>query len=91
MYIDIEEQIENSFTKLDEILQFTKAARKLIATDSNSRSKTWHDKINPRGKKLEEYLASRHLQRVNEESERNNFHNRRGSSNIDLITNDSLI
>ena len=38
MYLDIEEQIENSFTKLDEIPQFTKGARLLIATDSNSRS-----------------------------------------------------
>ena len=84
MYLDNEEQIENSFTKLDKILQFTKGARMLIATDSNSRSKTWHDKItNPRGKKLEEYLASRHLHIVNEESETYTFHNSRGSSNID--------
>ena len=93
MYLDNEEQIENSFTKLDKILQFTKGARMLIATDSNSRSKTWHDKItNPRGKKLEEYLASRHLHIINEESETYTFHNSRGSSNIDLtITNDNLI
>ena len=26
MYLDIEEQIENSFTKIDEILQFAKGA-----------------------------------------------------------------
>jgi len=93
MYLEIEEQIEKSFTKLDEIVKFTKGARILIATDSNSRSKTWHDKItNPRGKKLQEYLASRHLHIVNEENDRNTFHNRRGSSNIDLtITNDNLI
>ena len=92
MYLDIEEQIGNSFTKLGEILQFPKGAGILIATDSNSRSKTWHDKTtNPRGKNLE-YLASRHLQIVNEEIERNTFHNRRGSSNIDLtITHDNLI
>jgi len=51
MYLDTEEQIENSFTKIDEILQFVKGARILIATDSNSRSKTWHDKIpHSRGK-----------------------------------------
>jgi len=51
MYLDIEEQIENSFTNIDEILQFAKGTRILIAADSNSRSKTWHDKItNSRGK-----------------------------------------
>ena len=36
MFLDIKEQIENSFTKIEEILQFTKGARILIATDSNS-------------------------------------------------------
>jgi len=45
MYLDIQEQIENSFTNIDEILQFAKGTRILIAADSNSRSKTWHDKI----------------------------------------------
>jgi len=93
MYLDIEEQIKNSFTKIDKILQFAKGARILIATDSNSRSKTWHDKItNTRGKKLEEYLASRYLHIINEQREKFTFHNNRGSSNIDLtITNNNLI
>ena len=39
MYLDIEEQIEISFTKIDEILQFAKGARILIATDSNDMTK----------------------------------------------------
>jgi hypothetical protein len=93
MYFDIEEQIENNFTKIDEILQCAKGGRILIATDSNSRSKTWHDIItNSRGKKLEEYLGSRQLHIIKEESERFTFHNSRGSSNIDLtITNNNLI
>jgi len=92
MYLDIEEQIVNSFTNIDEILPFTKGTRILIAADSNSRSKTWHDKItNSRGTKLEEYLASRHLLIINEESEIFPFHNSRGSSNIDLtIRNNNL-
>jgi len=93
MYLDIEEQIENSLTNIDEILQFAKGTRILIAADSNSRSKTWHDKItNSRAKNLEEYLASRHLHIINEESEMFTFHNSRGTSNIDLkITNNNLI
>jgi len=93
MYLDIEEQIENSFTNIDEILQFAKGARNLLATDSNSRSKIWHDKItNSQGKKLETYLASRHLHIIKEESEMSTFHNSTGSSSIDLtITNNNLI
>jgi hypothetical protein len=36
MYFDIEDQIENNFSKIDAILQFTKGEKILIATDSNS-------------------------------------------------------
>jgi len=39
-----------------------------MAVDSNARSKTWHDaKTKERGRKLEEYLVSRHLHIINEE------------------------
>jgi len=51
MYFDIEDRIENNFTKIDAILQFAKSGRILIATDSNSQSKTCHDIVtNPEGK-----------------------------------------
>jgi len=84
MYIDIEEQIENIFTKIDQILQFVKGQRILIDTDSNSRSKTWHAEIrNTRGK-IGGIHASRHLHIINEQSETVTFHNRGGSSKIDL-------
>jgi len=43
--VDIEEQMENRFTKIDQTLQFAKRAKILIATNSNSKSKNWHDKI----------------------------------------------
>ena len=36
MYLDIEGQIENRFTYIDEILKFAKGTRILIAADSNS-------------------------------------------------------
>jgi hypothetical protein len=42
VYFDIQDQIENNFTKID-ALQFAKGGRILIASDSNSRSTTWHD------------------------------------------------
>jgi dihydroxyacetone kinase-like predicted kinase len=71
MYFGLEEQIENNLLKMDELVRFAKGGRILIAADSNSRSKTWHnDKTNSRGRKLEEYLLSRHLHLINEESER---------------------
>jgi hypothetical protein len=66
MYFNIEDQIEN-FTKIDALLHFAKGGKILIATDSNSRSMTWHDIIrNSRGKKLEDYLASKqpHIMKV---------------------------
>ena len=57
MYLDIEEQMENCFTNIDQIQQFVKGARILVATDSNSRLKNWHDKItNTHVKKLEKYM-----------------------------------
>jgi dihydroxyacetone kinase-like predicted kinase len=36
MYFDIEDQIENNFKKMDEILWFVSGGKILIATDSNS-------------------------------------------------------
>ena len=93
MYFNYEEQIENKSNKLDEIMRFINGGRILIDADSNARSKTWYDVItNSRGRKLEEYLASKQLHIIKEESERSTFHNSRGSSNIDLnITNNNLL
>jgi len=85
--------IRRQKVKMDELLRFVKGGRILKAVDSNSRSKTWHDfKTNSRGRKLEEYLVSRHLHIINEESERPTFFNSIRLSNIDLtIANNNLI
>jgi len=97
MYFDLEDQTENNFTKMGELMRFVKGGRILIVADSNSQSKTWHDlKTNSRCRKLEQYLgskqASKHLHILNEESDRSIFLNSRGSSNTDLtITNNNLI
>ena len=93
MYFDFEDQIENNLTKIDAILRLAKGRKLLIAADTNSRSKTWHDvTTNSRGKKLEEYLVNKQLYILNEGNESFTFHNRRGSSNIDLtIANNNLI
>jgi len=47
-------------------MRFVKGGRILIAVDSNSRSKRWHDsKTNAQGIKLEEYLVTKHLHLIN--------------------------
>jgi hypothetical protein len=71
MYFDIQDQLGKNLNKMDEILKLTKSGKILIAADTNSRSKTWHNVItNTRGKKLEEYLAGTQLHIINEENER---------------------
>ena len=61
-------------------MRFVKGGRILIAVDSNARLKTWHDvKTNSRGRKMEEYLASKQLHIIDEESDSFTFHNSRGS------------
>jgi hypothetical protein len=93
MYCDTEEPIENDLKKKDETLQFASGGRILMTADSNARSKTWHDvETNPRGRKMEEFLASSQLHIIDEESGRFTFNNSRGVSNIDLtVTNNNLI
>jgi hypothetical protein len=93
MYFDITKEIERELNKVDEIMEFTKGFGLLIAVDSNARSTAWHDsQTNKRGKILEEYIISKNLHIMNEESEQTTFQNRRGSSNIDLtIVNNHLI
>jgi hypothetical protein len=52
----------------------------------------WHDRqTNQRGKIMEEYIISKILNIMNEESEMTKFQNRRGSSNIDLTIVDNQL
>jgi len=77
----------------EKILEFTEGTKLRIAMDSNARSTTWYDMTtNPRGKLLEEFLASNQLHVINEESKRTNFQSIRGKSNIDItLTNNQMI
>jgi len=45
MYLDITEKIDNDLTKINDILHFENNSSILITMDSNSRSRTWHDKL----------------------------------------------
>jgi hypothetical protein len=93
MYLDITENLDKGINLINDILQLANTSGILIKMDSKSRSKTWHDKLtNGRGKKLEEFLVSKQLFIMNEESEMNTFQSSRGSSNIDLTgSNNKLL
>ena len=84
MYLDITEQLDKTNELINDILQLANTSGLLITMDSNSRSRTWHDKLtNGRGEKLE-FLISKQLFIMNEDSEMKTFQSNRGSSNIDL-------
>jgi len=85
MYLDITEEMDKTFETLNDVLRITNTRGMLITMDSNSRSRTWHDKrTNGGGKKLEEFLISKQLFIMKEDSEMSTFQGSRGSSNIDL-------
>jgi len=59
MYFDINRQIEDDLNKIEAIIQHAKGVGVLLAIDSNSRSRSWHDnQTNSRGRILEEFLIS---------------------------------
>jgi len=85
MYFDLNQQIENDLNKIEAIIQHAKGAGVLLTMDSKSRSTSWHDSLtNARGRLLEEFLISKQLHIMNEESAFTTFRSSQGSSNIDL-------
>jgi hypothetical protein len=85
MYFDINREIECDLKQIETIIHHAKGTGVLLAIDSNATSTSWHDtQTNTRGRILEEFLISKPLYIINEESTRTTFRNSRGSSNIDL-------
>jgi len=85
LYFDINRPLDNDMQKIQATLAHAKGAGVIIAMDSNSRSTSWHDVItNRRRKILEEFLMSKQLHIINEESCYTTFRSSRGASNIDL-------
>jgi hypothetical protein len=78
---------------MEKIIKFVIGTGILFAIDSISRSQAWHDKqTNTRSKTLEDYLTSRYLNIIDEESDHTTYQSRRGRSNIDLtIRNNRII
>jgi len=90
--MEITEKLDKDIKLINDILQLENTTVILITMDSNSRSKTWHDKLtNGRGNKLEEFIISKQLFVMNEESEMKSFHSSRGTSNIDLTISNSKL
>ena len=57
----------------------------LIAPDINARSALWNDRVtNEIGRILEEFITTKQLYYLNEESSETTFSNSVGNSNIDL-------
>jgi hypothetical protein len=93
MYFDIGRQVEVDLSKTEAVLQHANGVGVLLAIDSNARSVSWHDSTTKaKGRTLDEYLMSKQLYILNEESHNTTFRNRRRVSNIDLtiITNQLL-
>jgi hypothetical protein len=84
MYFNRQKPLEHDLTKVDAILQHAKRVGAIIATDSNARSKSWHDTTNNRGKHLEEYIISKQLHITNEPIANTTFESRTDKIYIDL-------
>jgi exonuclease III len=93
MYFDINRRIEDDLNKIEAIIQHANGAGVIVAMDSNARSSSRHDtQTNTRGRILEEYLVSKHLHIMNDESALTTYLSSRGSSNIDLtVINNQLL
>jgi len=70
---------------MERVLLHAKDTGVLIASDTNARSALWNDRVtNERGRILEEFLTTKQLYSLNEESSDTKFSNRIGKSNTDL-------
>ena len=93
IYLDITWPIYIDMLKIEATIAHAEGTGFIIAMDSNSRFISWHDILtNMRGKMLEEFLMSKQLHIINEESCLTTFRSSRGSSNIDItvINNQAL-
>jgi hypothetical protein len=93
MYFIREHQIQHDIRKVERVINRAKHTGVLFAADSNARSTLRHDiGTNTRGKILEEFIMSKQLYIMKEDSCYTAFSNRLGSSNIDLaLTNSQLL
>jgi alkylated DNA nucleotide flippase Atl1 len=93
MYLDIIRAIDIDMQKIEATLAHARGVGVIIVMDSKSRSISWHDILNNRGGIiLEEFLMSKQLHTISEESCFTTFRSSRGASNIDItvVNNQAL-
>lgn len=85
LYFPIDRDIAIDLDTVENILQYAKREGLILAIDSNARSKIWFDKYtNARGRAMEEFVITRDLLIINEETGIPSFETNRGRSWIDL-------
>jgi hypothetical protein len=91
--MEYNEQIDTKLQTIEQIIEFTKGAKLIMAIDSKTRSTIWHDTTtNNRGKMMEDFIASKQLYKINEDSPSRTFQSTKGESNIDLtIVNNNML
>jgi hypothetical protein len=92
LYFPIDRDIERDVGTIEDIIWLTKGEGLLLTIDSNARSKIWSDTYtNARGTALEEYIITRDLLIMNEDSDVPMFESSRGRGWIDLTLCNSTI
>ena len=92
IYLPIDRDIERDLDTIENILQFTTGDGLILAIDSNGRNKLWSDKCtNTRGRALEEFIISRDLFIIDEDSDIPTFETNRGCSWIDLTIGNNVL
>ena len=77
MYFDISQRITIDLQKIEAMTQHAKGAEVLTAMDSNCRSALWRNTLtDTRGRIFEEFLTSKQLYIMNEESDYTTFRSR---------------
>jgi len=90
--IKITEKLDKDIKLINDILQLANTSVILITMDSNSRPRTWHDKLtNGRGNRLEEFIISKQLFIMKEKGDIKTFQCSRVTSNIDLTISNSKL
>ena len=93
VYMEYNEHIDTKLQTIEQILEFTKVSKLIMAIYSNARSTILHDTTtNNRGRMMEEFIPSKQLYIINEDGPRRTFQSTRGESNINLtIVNNQML
>ena len=79
--MEYNEQIDTKLQTIEQVIEFNKSKKLIMAIDSNAGSTIWYDTTtNNRGKMMEDFIASNQLFIINEDSPRRTFQSTRGKA-----------